>query len=248
MPNASYLLETSDKQWKNVYLTGGITTIIVLCGILLDMIVGSVTGGSIDALPQTAVERFSQFRENRLLGLYNLDLLNVINQLIMIPSVFALYAVHRKSVNANALLAMILFLTGTTLYAAGNTALTMLDLSKEYYAADTDLQKNLIAAAGEAMLIKGRHGGLGVFFGFALPTFGNILMSWVMFKGNIFNKTTSVTGFVGNMLMLIYIILVTFIPSVEKLTLAFALPGGLLVMAWMILFTVKLFRLSSAEN
>jgi hypothetical protein len=40
---------------------------------------------------------------------------------------------------------------------------------------------------------------------------------------------------------------VTFIPEVEKLALAFAMPAGLLVMAWMILFTIKLFKLSKKE-
>jgi hypothetical protein len=47
--------------------------------------------------------------------------------------------------------------------------------------------------------------------------------------------------------MVIYIILVTFVPAVEKLALAFAMPAGLLVMAWMILFTIKLFKMSKIE-
>jgi hypothetical protein len=48
--------------------------------------------------------------------------------------------------------------------------------------------------------------------------------------------------------MVIYIILVTFVPAVEKLALAFAMPAGLLVMAWMAMFTIKLFKLSKIEN
>jgi len=166
----------------------------------------------------------------------------------MIPSIFALYTALRKVENANALLALILFLVGTIIFVSGNTALTMLDLSNKYFLATTDMQKNLIAAAGEAMLIKGAQGGLGVFIGFALPTFANIIMSFVMIEGKIFSKATSYIGFFCNTLMLIYIILATFIGPAEKLPMVFAMPGGLLLIAWMIMFTIKLFKLRLNEN
>lgn len=227
---------------------GGIATIIVLCGIVLDMIVGSITGADLSSLPQTAIDRFNQFNNNWILGLYNLDLLNVINQIILIPSIFAIYIAHKRTDNGYALFALILFLIGTTIFITSNTALTMLDLSKKYFSAISDAQKNLIAAAGESMLAKGAHGSLGVFIGFALPTFANILISHVMIKGNIFTRSTSYTGLVGNILMLLYIILVTFYPAVEKVALMVAMPGGLLIMFWMIMFTIKLFKLRLAEN
>jgi hypothetical protein len=98
------------------------------------------------------------------------------------------------------------------------------------------------------MLAKGAHGSLGVFIGFAMIPFANALMSGVMLSGKIFNRATSYIGLVGNSLMVIYVIMVTFIPSVEKLALAFAMPAGLLVMAWMIMFTRKLFKLGKIAN
>jgi hypothetical protein len=48
--------------------------------------------------------------------------------------------------------------------------------------------------------------------------------------------------------MLLYIVMVTFIPAVEKMALLFAMPGGLLVMAWMIMFTSRLLKLSKNET
>jgi len=236
-----------DKQWKIIYKIGAVTTIIVLCGIILDIIVGNITGGNIAELPQTAIERFSQFKDNQLLGLYNLDLLNIINQIILIPSVFALYAAHRNTKNPSALLSLILFLVGTTIFITSNTALTMLDLSQKYFAASSEEQRMLLAAAGEAMLAKGSHGSLGVFIGFALPTFANVLMTCVMLKGNIFSHANSYIGIIGNSLMVIYVIMVTFIPSVEKMALVFAMPAGLLLMTWMIMFTIKLLKLSKIQ-
>ena len=237
-------MDNSEKQWKIIYKIGAVTTIIVLCGIILDMLVGTMTGGNIAELPQTAFERFNQFRENSLLGLYNLDLLNIINQIILIPSIFALYAAHRDTNKPTALLSLILFLIGTTIFVTGNTALTMLDLSQKYYATSSEEQRMLLAAAGEAMLAKGSHGSLSVFIGFALPTFANGMMSCLMLKGNIFSRANSYIGIVGNSLMVIYIIMVTFMPSVERMALVFAMPAGLLLMVWMIMFTIKLLKLS----
>jgi hypothetical protein len=233
-----------NEKWGSTYRIGAIVTFIVLAGVVLDMVVVTITGGNVAELPQTAIDRFSQFRESPLLGLYNLDLLNIINQLILIPAVFALYAAHRESTGPSALLALILFLVGTTIFVCGNTALTMLDLSHRYHAAASEEQKLLIAAAGEAMLTKGSHGSLGVFIGFVLPTFANFLMSAVMLKGKIFSRLTAYTGLIGNSLMLLYLILVTFSPAVESLALIFAMPGGLLLMAWMIMYAIRLIKLS----
>ncbi|MDA3892722.1 MAG: DUF4386 family protein [Salinivirgaceae bacterium] len=237
-------MENSRNQFRSIYLIGAIATIIVLCGIVLDMIVGSiVTGGDISSLPQTAIDRFNQFKNNWILGLYSLDLLNVIIQIITIPSIFAIYIAHKRTDNGYALLALILFLIGTTVFISGNIALPMFELSEKYFSAISDAQKNLIAAAGESMLAKGTHGSLGVFIGFALPTFSSILISHVMIKGQIFTKATSYIGFVGNILLLLYIVLVTFYPATEKVAVMIAMPGGLLVMAWMITYMIKLFKL-----
>ncbi len=241
-------MSNSDVQWKIIYKVGAITTIIVLFGILLDMIVGSVTGADITALPQTAVERFSQFKDNPLLGLYNLDLLNTVMQIIFIPSMFALYGVHRKVFNPLALLTLIIFLVGTTTFVTGNIALTMLELSRKYFNTASDDQRLWIAAAGEAMLAKGAHGSFGVFMGFVLIPFSNALMSGVMLSGKIFSRITAYVGLIGNSLMVVYVILVTFIPAVEAMAMAFAMPAGLLVMIWMISFTARLFKIGKMHK
>lgn len=241
-------LKPNESQWKNIYIVGGIATIIALIGIVLDVIFGSVTGGNLSALPQTAVDRFAQFQINPLLGLYNLDLLNIINQMIFIPAYFALFAAHRKTNIAYALLALIIFLVGTTIFVTTNTALPMLELSHKYAAATTESQKTLLAAAGEAMLARGTHGSLGVFIGFLLPNIAGLIMSFTMLTGKVFSKATSYLGIAGSTLILLYIILVTFAPNIKDTATAFAMPGGLLSMAWMVMFTIRLFRLGNSRD
>jgi hypothetical protein len=56
------------------------------------------------SVPQTAVDRFIQFQANPLLGLYNLDPPNVLNQMILIPAYFPLYAIHCKTNSVYAML------------------------------------------------------------------------------------------------------------------------------------------------
>ena len=240
-------LKSNESQWKSIYVIGGTATILSLAAVTLDIFIGSAMGVNLSELPQTAMERFAQFQQNVWLGLYNLDLLNTVNQLISVPVYFALYAALRKSNKPYALLALIIFLLGTAIFVSNNTALPMLELSRKYALAD-ESQKNLLAAAGEAMLVRGEHGSLGVFFSFLLPTLSALIFSFVMLQGKVFSKANAYVGILGNALMLVYVVLVTFAPTVKNMAVAFAMPGGLLLLAWMVMFTIRLFRLGTSRD
>lgn len=237
-------IENTEKQWKSIYTLGAIATIIALIGALLDVIIGNITGGNLSALPQTAVERFIQFHDNKFLGLYNLDFLNIINQMILIPAYIALYAIHRNVNKPYAFLALVVFLFGSVLLVAHNTALPMYELSNKYFVSTIESQKLLYAAAGESMLATGAHGSPGIFLGFFIPNIANLIISIVMLRGRIFSKINSWFGIVGSILIMLYVVLVNFVPGVETMATAIAMPGGLLLMAWMIMFTIKLFKSS----
>ena len=74
-------IKNSEKQWKSIYRLGGQACYSCITGILLDVVIGNITGGDLSALPQTAIDRFAEFHNNKFLGLYNLDLLNIIIQI-----------------------------------------------------------------------------------------------------------------------------------------------------------------------
>jgi drug/metabolite transporter superfamily protein YnfA len=240
-PSVSMIIEP---RWKSVLQVGAVFTFIALAGTIIDIVFGTATGGNLTELPQTAVGRFSQLQSNPLLGLYSLDLLNIIVQLLMIPSYVALYVALGKINQGISLLALIIFLVGTIVMVTGNAALPMCELSSRYFAA-SESQKILLSAAGEAMLAKGIHGSYGMFLGFILPNLGGILISWVMLKSNVFSKTNAWLGLVGSIIISVYLILVTFIPAVKSMATLFAAPGGLMLMAWMLLFALKLKKLSA---
>ncbi len=233
-----------ESSWRKVYLTGAVFTTMVLIGIVIDVVLGNIQGGNLTELPGTAIEKFNELNTNLWIGLYSLDLLNLINQVLLIPFYIALFAVHRNVNLPFALLALIIFLLGTTLFVANNSALAMLDMSNKYFATTDESHKALYAAAGELLLNNGSHGSLNVFPGFILPNIAGLIISYVMLKGKIFSRVTSYAGITGSFLMVIYLVLVTFTPQVKSMATAFAMPGGLLLMLWMILATVKLFKLS----
>lgn len=243
-----FSIKNPDQHWKSFYTFAGIATIIALAGILLDVVIGNIAGGNLTELPQTAVDRFAQFHENTFIGLYNLDLLNIINQVILVPAYIALFGAHREINKAYSLLALILFLFGSACMVINNSSLPMLELSNKYFATDIESQKALYAAAGEAMLARGAHGSGGIFPGFFLPNLAGLIISFVMLKGGIFSKTNAWLGIAGSILMLFYVVLVTFVSGVETMATAFAMPGGLLLMAWIIMFTAKLLRLGKKSK
>lgn len=241
-------ITNSEKQWNSICILGGLATIIALLGILLDVVIGTVTGGNLSALPQTAIGRFTEFHDNKFLGLYHLDLLNIVVQMILIPAYYALFAVHRNINYAYGFLALVVFLFGSAIMVANNTSLPMLELSNKFFSTTNETQKALYAAAGESMLAQGAHGSPAIFPGFFIPNIANLIMSIVMLKGNVFSKINSWLGILGSILMSMYVILVNFGHEVENMATAFAMPGGLLLMAWMIIFTLRLFKLSKLKR
>lgn len=88
-----------------------------------------------------------------------------------------------------------------------------------------------MAGVGEALLAHGEHGSLGVFFSSFLPPQTKFMFSLVMFQGKIFRRTNAYVGIIGNLLMIAYVILVTFAPASKEMAIAFTMPGGLLLVA-----------------
>lgn len=240
--NGSAGHETS---WQRFYYWGGAATLAAVALLVLDIVISNMLGGDISRIPAAAAGRLLQFRESRLLGLYNHDLLNLVVQLVLLPAYWALYGALRSVNRAWAGLALVIFIVGTTLFVAGNAALPMLDLSRKYAAAASAADKATIAAAGEALLARGAHGSAGALLAFFLPTLAGLIMSGVMLAGKTFSQAAGYFGIAGNALLLAYFFLVTFVHGAERSAVALAMPGGVLAMAWMVLFAIRLFRLAA---
>jgi len=74
-----------------------------------------------------------------------------------------------------------------------------------------------------------------------------LIISFGMLKGIVFSRSTAFVGILGSILLLIYVILVTFVPEIKNIAVMVAAPGGILALAWMIMFTTRLFQLGRSN-
>lgn len=240
-------MNAQDSIWEKYYKFGGLSAILFISMVILDMVVGIVSGGDVIGVQPSVANRFGQFGQNMWLGLYQLDFLNVVNQLISIPIYFSLFGILRQTNMPGSLLSLILYLIGTAVFLANNVALPMLDLSWKFISAP-ESQRPILLAAGEALLARGAHGSPGAFISFLLPTLAALMFSFVMLKGNHFSKPTAYLGIVGNFLMFLYIYFVTFVPLLKDFAILLAMPGGLLILAWLILIANRMFKFGNGNN
>ncbi|HTX71751.1 MAG TPA: DUF4386 family protein [Rectinemataceae bacterium] len=225
-----------------MFATGGVFALLSALGAVADVCIGMVTGGTVAALPHDAVGRFAQLAATPALGLYNLDLLNLVTTLMMVAVLYACWLALRQESQA-AGLALAIGVVGAAIFAANNSALAMLGLARDFASADA-ARKNLLAAAGEALLAKGAHGSPGVLAGFLLSATANLLLAGSMLRTRIFSRITGLFGLCGNALLGIYLVLVTLLPQVQGKAIAFAVPGGLMAIGWLTMVAAGLFGMT----
>jgi hypothetical protein len=138
----------------------------------------------------------------------------------------------------------ILTFAGVTLFLATPSVFSYLYLSDRFFAATTELQKNNLIAAGESILAYDMWHGTGAIIGGLLLQTGAFLISLIMLKTNIFNKTTAITGIVTHGLDLLHIIIGFFLPSIGNILMFIA---GPLYLLWFPLVGIRLFKLGKSK-
>jgi hypothetical protein len=230
---------------RQILLLGGITGFLACGAILFDIIYGSITHTNLAELPKTAVEFFNLFNKNIFMGLYNLDIINAGIYFVSLPFYFSLAVLHKKNNFYMAIFAVALYFTGTAVFLANNCSLPMVELSGKFFSASSDQEINIIAIAGESLLAKGSHGSPGTFLSMFILSISGIIMSLIILKAGIINKKIALAGVIGNPILLIYILMVTFRPETKSIAMLIAAPGGLLNLVWMTSLSIKLLRVQN---
>jgi len=243
-----------DPGWRSLYRAAGAGAIIVVGFMLLDIGL-SFAGEDVAIGGMTAVDWFAYFQTNWFLGLRNFGFFNVVNTTLTIPLFLALSWIHRKTAPAYAAMALILFLSGAVIYDANNRALSLLALSDQYaalpaalpVAAETDAQRNLLAAAGTVILAQAEDFTPGTFLGFFFNNAATILMMLVILRGKIFRTWIALAGLVGSVCMLFFTISATFIHAIFALAMGVVILGGLLMIVWYLSTAVGMFRMAGSS-
>lgn len=235
--------------WKSFYKAGAVSALLAVLVALADIILTFLPAGAEQPGTLTAVDWFHLFQTNWFFGLRNLGLLpNILTLILLLPVFLALYAAHRREHQPYAALAVLLSIVGTGIYLSNNAAFPMLALSTKYAAATTEVQRQLLVAAGEAILAHGEDFTPGAFTGFLFTEIAMIAISLVMLRSEVFGKGTAYTGLLGGVCMTVFTIWSTFIPLWFEAAMLLAMFAGLLYIAWYILIARRLFQLGNESK
>lgn len=235
----------SEIRRKNFYRFAGISALIgVLIGIG-EILITFLPDGM--AVTETVFDWFDLLNRNPFMGLRNLGLINIAITLLGTPVYLALYAAHKHKDRLFAGFATVLSFVGLAVFLSTNRAFPMLALSREYATATIPAQRDLVAAAGQALLAVGASHTNGTFLAFFLSELAGILISVVMLRGEIFPKSAAYAGILAFSLLMTYDLLASFFTS-SGFVLLIAVVGGLLTLAWNTLLARRFFQLSRSEN
>jgi len=174
--------------WHTLYRLAGIGALTVLALIPIQGLVYVLWPP-----PATTMDYFGVFQRNALLGFLDLDMLLVLDQLLIIVVLLALYVALRQ-VNAS------LMLVGTAAGVLGATLMlvsreatySMFSLSQQYAAATSATERAALEAAGQALLTI--YNGTSFSLGYFLSGLAMLLISTVMLRSTLFTRRTGWAG------------------------------------------------------
>jgi hypothetical protein len=242
-------IDTIHSQRNWLYTLGGAAALAALLVNLSDVVIGF--GGTETASygSLSADAWFDIFQKSSFEGLYALGIFNIAYMFAMLPVYVALLWAHRRQQGIPAAMVLIAFLLATAIYLSTNAAIPMLVLSSKYALAQTELQKTIFTAAGEATLARGEDFTPGAFIGIFLGGCAAIALSFIMLRGGIFGKWNAWIGIVGFTFLSLFTIIATFVPALYTFSFYFfGSTGGILALTWFTLTSRRLFQLGASKE
>lgn len=231
-----------DDSWKSLYKLGGWVTLILIAYSLATIAILVALGTP----PTNAAETFEMMKDNKVIGLLRLDLLTV---LVYMPLLYllllGLYAALKRTHPVPATVAILLGCAGVTLFLATPSVFSWLALSDKFSVTTNETQKNLLLAAGEAILASDMWHGSGAIMGGVLLQTGALLISVVMLASKSFAKSTAYVGILTHGLDLAHLLVGFIFPIGGVILMAVA---GPLYLVWFPLLARDLFKLSRRNS
>lgn len=224
-------LETAESRWRGLYRVGGAAALITS---VITPISVAIFVAWPPPLEGSAIDWFTLFQRNELLGLLGLDLLFMAVYALLIPIYLALYVALRRSSESAMALAAGLGFVAIAVYFSSNPAFEMLSLSQGYAAATTDAQRALFLAAGEAVLASFQ--GTAFKVSYLIASAAGAIIGAVILRGNILSKVTGYARLLASVLGL-----GLFVPTIGV---PLALSSVVFEWIWYMLLARGLFRLA----
>jgi hypothetical protein len=222
-------VETEASAWKSLYRVGGTAALIMAVFIPIQILIFVVWPP-----PSTVIGWFTLFQNNRLLGLLDMDLLLIVDQVLVALVLLALYVALRRASQSWMAIAFTAGLLGIAAYFASTAAFEMLSLSDQYAAATTEAQRSMFLAAGQAMLAV--YQGTAFDVGYVLEGIALLIIAVVMLRSTLFSKRTAYVGILMGVMSLVP-------PTAGTMGLLFSLGSLAPLEIWDILIARRLFQL-----
>ena len=232
--NPETSIGNDDSRWTALFKIAVVSALLAVTLIPLQIIVYAIWG-----IPETAIESFTLFQANKLIGLLVLEFLYLVSNILSIPIYLALYMTLRRVDQSVMAIATVLGLIAIAVVFAARPTFDMLYLSEQYAAATTEAQRAILLAAGEAKLalVYGTAQQVHYFLG----AVALLLVSIVMLRSDIFSRTTAYVGIIANVL-----VFGLYVPTIGVYLSIFSVFPFLTL--WLILIGRRFLQLGSRQN
>lgn len=227
---------TASSPWRPLFQVAGAGALITALLIPLQIVAFIVW-----PLPEGGVtEWFELFQESPFIGLVSFDLAILIEEMLLIPIVLALYLVLRRASPSLVLMAAGAWFVSIALFVGANTGFEMLALSGGYAEAASDAERTTYLAAGQAMLSAYMEQGSSFVVGYVLASLAGILIGLAMLRATIFPRLAAWAAIAANVLGF-----GLFLPEIGVLL---SILSVLILIAWYAMVGWRLLRLSALEE
>jgi hypothetical protein len=183
----------TDAPWRTLYRVAGIGALLSAVFLPIQILVFIIWPPPFDG---TAIDWFELFQDNRLVGLLDMDLLLVADNVLLVPIFLSLYVLLRRDGESLTVIAVALGFLGIVFFITSNPAFEMLSLSDQHAAATRDAQRAIFLAAGEAMVAAWQGSTFQV--AYLLGSVAGIAVGVLMLRSAVFSNVTGYMAILGN--------------------------------------------------
>jgi hypothetical protein len=186
----------NDQRWRALYRVAGIGALVTALLVPLQIVAFIVW-----PLPEGGVvEWFEMFGESPFIGLVSFDLVILLEEILLIPIVLALYVLLRRTSESLMLITAAMWLVSVALFVGSNTGFEMLALANGYADAATAADRATYLAAGQAMLSAYMDQGSSFVVGYLLASIAGLLVGVAMLRTDAFPRIAGWAVLVANVL------------------------------------------------
>ncbi len=228
IPAPAFSSDSSESGWRYLYRVAANAALITVVLFLFQIVAFFVWPP-----PSTVAGHYALLQSRPFVGLVSLDLLIIVDEILAVPLVLALYLSLRRIHESLVLIATALSAASIVCFLVATPALNMQFLSHQYAAATTSVEREQLLAAGQAVLSFWH--GTPFQVGNVVGSFAMLLIGWVMLQSQIFSKAAGYVGILAGVLGL-----GMYAPKVGVFISILSVVG---MQVWYVMIALKLFRL-----